>query len=184
MSSIYLAERTDGSIQKKVAIKVMAGWQVSETSRELFNHEQTILSRLRHPNIITMHHGGVSEEGLFYMVMDYVANGIPFDQYVKQRDLSQTEVIRLCLTVARAISYAHANLVIHRDLKASNILIDDNGHVVVVDFGIASSDQQQTYSQAFSSLLYRTLNPEESFEDQQLQTYRLQPALLQGRHLG
>ena len=143
MSSIYLAERTDGSIQKKVAIKVMAGWQVSETSRELFNHEQTILSRLRHPNIITMHHGGVSDEGLFYMVMDYVANGIPFDQYIRQQGLSQKDIIKLCLTVARAISYAHANLVIHRDLKASNILIDDNGHVVVVDFGIASSDNQQ-----------------------------------------
>ncbi|MFC3195912.1 protein kinase [Marinicella sediminis] len=142
MSSIYLAERTDGSIQKKVAIKVMAGWQVSDASKELFNHEQTILSRLRHPNIITMHHGGVSDDGLFYMVMDYVANGVPFDQYVKQQGLSQREIILLCLKVARAISYAHGNLVIHRDLKASNILIDDNHHVVVVDFGIASSEHQ------------------------------------------
>lgn len=140
MSSIYLAERTDGSIQKQVAIKVLAPWQISDASQNLFNHEQTILSKLRHPNIVTMHHGGVTEEGIYYMVMDFLENSIPLDEYVKKNKLSTKGIIKLALTVARAISYAHANLVIHRDLKANNILIDDNGHVNVVDFGIASSE--------------------------------------------
>ncbi len=141
MSSIYLAERTDGSIQKKVAIKVLAPWQISQQSQNLFNHEQTILAELRHPNIVTMHHGGVTDDGVYFMVMDYLENSTPLDQYVDRHALDTRSIVELTLTVAQAISYAHANLVIHRDLKASNLLVDDTGHVHVVDFGIASSEQ-------------------------------------------
>lgn len=143
MSSIYLAERKDGSIQKKVAIKVLPPWKVTKESHNLFVHEQQVLSKLRHPNIVTMHHGGVSDDGVYYMVMDFLENATPLDQYVKLNQLNHHQIVSLILVVANAIAYAHGNLVIHRDLKASNILIDDNGHVHLVDFGIASSDEEQ-----------------------------------------
>ncbi len=137
MSDIYLAQRKDESIQKKVAIKILPIWKNSKLSLELFNYEQKILSQLRHQNIVTMHHGGVTKDGICFMVMDYLEKATPLDQYVKNNNINLKYLLKIGITVANAISYAHSNLVIHRDLKADNILIDDNSQVFIVDFGIA-----------------------------------------------
>ncbi|WP_395376994.1 protein kinase [Marinicella sp. W31] len=144
MSSVYLAEREQQDIQKKVAIKVLAPWHMSDKSLDLFEHEQLSLSRLRHPNIVTMHHGGVTKSGIYYMVLDYLENATPIDEYVKSKQLDVLGIVQYAIQIARAMSYAHGHLIIHRDLKASNILIDDNAQLYVVDFGIASHLSRQS----------------------------------------
>ncbi len=142
MSSVYEAQRNDSKIQKKVAIKIMHPYSVSRTSMRMFDREQLALSQLDHPNIISFHHGGSTSEGMPFLVTDYIENAQIISEYVNDKKLSNRDVIILFLQVLDAIRYAHANLIIHRDIKPSNILIDTNGHLKVVDFGIATLDSE------------------------------------------
>lgn len=137
MSEIYLAERKEESIQKKTAIKVLPKWLQSKASLDLFHNEQLVLSKLRHPNIIQLHHGGISENGTCYIVMDYIENAVSLDHYVYDKNLSKRDIVKLAITIIEAISLAHSKLVIHGDLKASNIVLDANDHLYVLDFGIS-----------------------------------------------
>ena len=80
--------------------------------------------------------GGVTDEGLPYLVMEHV-NGLPIDRYCDEQSLSTTMRLRLFRLVCAGVEYAHRNLVVHRDLKPSNILVDNRGDPYVLDFGLA-----------------------------------------------
>ena len=136
MGAVYLAERADGVYHKPVALKVIRGEMATPAMRHRFHTEREILAALDHPNIARLLDGGTTEEGLPYLVMDYV-EGEPLDAYCATRKLSIRARLALFRTVCAAVAYAHQNLIVHRDLKPSNILVTADSTVKLLDFGIA-----------------------------------------------
>lgn len=137
MGSVYLACRADEVYEQKVAMKLMRADLVR--SREMlfrFRRERQILAHLNHPNIARLLDGGVSAEGLPYLVMEYV-EGLPINEYCVRNKLPLTAILELFRTVCAAVDYAHHRFVIHRDLKPANILVTSSGVPKLLDFGIA-----------------------------------------------
>ena len=135
MGTVYLAERTD-AFRKRVALKIVKrGMDTDEVIRR-FHYERQVLASLDHPNIARILDGGATDDGLPYLVMDYV-EGEAIDEYCERHELSIAERLSLFLAVCDAVAYAHRALVIHRDLKPSNIVVGANGVPVLLDFGIA-----------------------------------------------
>jgi serine/threonine-protein kinase len=137
MSSVYLAKRTQTDIQKLVALKILSPYATDEKYLELFNREQKSLAQLNHNNIVSFHHGGQTEDGTKYLVMDYVEDGKDVISYINDNNFNQSKRIQLIREIAETMSYAHSKGIIHRDLKAANILMDTNGALKIVDFGIS-----------------------------------------------
>jgi serine/threonine protein kinase len=136
MGTVYLATRADEQYQKRVAVKVVrAGLETREIVRRV-QQERQMLAALDHPNIVKLLDGGTTDEGLPFLVMDYV-EGTPIDQYCDVHRLSTTERLQLFLNVCAAVQYAHQNLLVHRDLKPSNIVVTPTGVPKLLDFGIA-----------------------------------------------
>ncbi|MEW6127906.1 MAG: protein kinase [Acidobacteriota bacterium] len=136
MGAVYLATRADDQYKKRVAIKLIRGGADNEFIRRRFLSERQILASLDHPNIAKLLDGGTTEEGIPYLVMDYI-EGLPIDDYCDRNKLTTAERVRLFRTVCSAVHYAHQNLVIHRDLKPGNILVSQDGTPHLLDFGIA-----------------------------------------------
>lgn len=113
----------------------MGGRLLAWEAERRFIQERQILARLDHPNIVRMLDGGL-DNGRRYLVMEFV-RGEPLTSYCLQRNLPLAARLRLFCDVAAAVQCAHQNLIIHRDLKASNLLVTEEGVVKVLDFGIA-----------------------------------------------
>jgi serine/threonine protein kinase len=136
MGAVYLARRADGAFKKEAAIKVLKrGTDTDEVLRR-FHAEREILARLVHPNIARLLDAGTTDDGLPYFVMDYV-DGKPITVYANEHTLSLRDRLGLFRLVCSAVSYAHQNLVVHRDLKPGNVLVTERGEVKLLDFGIA-----------------------------------------------
>ncbi len=137
MGAVYLASRADEVFYKTVAIKVISGGAaLSESALEAFRRERQILAQLEHPNIARLLDAGATDDGLLYLIMEYV-DGLPLDVYIQRNKLGLEAALDLFLAVCEAVAFAHRNLVVHRDLKPSNILVDGSGQVKLLDFGIA-----------------------------------------------
>ena len=136
MGEVYLAERADGQVDRRVAIKVVRGGIGSEEALERFKYERQILANLTHPNIATMYDVGITEQGSPYLAMEYI-EGLPIDKYCDEHELSISDRLAFFKTVCDSVQYAQNNLVVHRDLKPSNILVTEEGNVKLLDFGIA-----------------------------------------------
>lgn len=136
MGSVWLATRFDNEFKKQVAIKlVKRGMDTQEILRR-FRLERQLLAGLTHPNIAALIDGGSTPDGLPYLVMEFV-DGIRIDRYCEQHKSTITERLKLFRDVCAAVQYAHGNLVVHRDLKAGNILVTADGTPKLLDFGIA-----------------------------------------------
>ena len=153
MGVVYRAARSDDQFQKEVAIKIVRLGLDTEDMRRRFRHERQILAAIDHPNIAKLLDGGTTRDGRPYLVMDYV-EGLPLTTYCDQHRLSTSARLKLFLAVCSAVSYAHQNLVIHRDLKAANVLVTEEGVPKLLDFGIAKllnpeavSDEGHTVTQ-------------------------------------
>lgn len=134
MGDVYLAERADGQFEQRVALKVMR--TRTEAHLDRFHAERRILARLEHPGIARLIDGGLLADGRPYMVMEYVA-GQPIARYCQHQQLKLSERLDLFAQVCNAVEFAHSNLVVHRDLKSGNILVTDDGHIKLLDFGVA-----------------------------------------------
>ena len=122
LGSVYLVERLTGGVVQRSALKMLAPHAAGPSFVERFHREQHILASLDHPNITRMLDAGLSETGQPYLVMEYV-DGIHLDAYCDQHKLGIAERLRLFLKICDAVAYAHRNLVVHLDLKPSNILV-------------------------------------------------------------
>jgi serine/threonine protein kinase len=142
MGAVYRAVRADGTYRKQVAVKLLRADRTGDHAshrRELlrrFRTEQQALANLDHPNIAKLLDAGTSEDGRPYLVMDYI-EGQPIDEYCDTRRLTTVERLRLFRSVCEAVHHAHRCLVVHRDLKPTNILVTADGTPKLLDFGIA-----------------------------------------------
>ncbi len=136
MATVYLAERADGLWEQQVALKVIRRGLDTDDVIQRFLAERQILSSLHHPNIARLLDGGSTEDGLPYLVMEFV-EGEPITAHCDARQLSVRERLKLFCDVCRAVQFAHQSLVVHRDLKPSNILVTEDGVPKLLDFGIA-----------------------------------------------
>jgi len=136
MGSVFLAHRADGSVEQKVAVKLIRPEQLDEHTLARFRLERQVLALLKHPHVASMLDLGELEGGIPYVVMEYV-DGTPITAYCADHKLDIAQRLRLFLDVCDAVSYAHRSMVVHRDLKPSNILVTASGQVKLLDFGIA-----------------------------------------------
>jgi serine/threonine-protein kinase len=135
MGAVWLAERADGALKRKVALKLpRLVW--AKGLAERMARERDILATLEHPNIARLYDAGVDQHSRPYLALEYV-EGQPIDVYAKERGLSVKDRLQLLLQVCSAVAFAHSRLVVHRDLKPSNILVTADGQVRLLDFGIA-----------------------------------------------
>lgn len=134
MGLVYRARRRDGLYSKDVALK-----RLREPSPDLarrLHREREIVGALAHPGIASLLDGGTDEQGAPYLVLEFV-EGCALDQWIRDQQPNVDATLRLALQILDALAYAHARLVVHRDLKPHNILVDARGQAKLVDFGIA-----------------------------------------------
>lgn len=136
MGTVWLAERSDGRFQRKAAIKFLSVALAGRSGEGRFKREGAILGRLSDPHIAELLDAGVTATGQPYLVLEYV-EGEPIDRYCDARKLSVEARLRLFLDVLDAVAHAHANLIVHRDIKPPNVLVSKDGQVKLLDFGIA-----------------------------------------------
>ncbi len=136
MGTVFLATRADAEFEKKVAVKLIHAGADSEVLVARFLRERQILAGMEHPNIARLLDGGTSS-GQPYLVMDYV-EGQRLDRYCDEGRLSVRQRLKLFRKVCAPVHYAHQNLVVHRDLKPTNILVGADGEPKLLDFGIAT----------------------------------------------
>ena len=136
MGTVWLAHRTDVIVNRLVALKLprraWRGWRFPERMAD----EREILAALEHPNIARLYDAGITTDGQPYLALEYVP-GVPLDAYVNSNQPPLRERLRLFLLVARAVAYAHGRMIVHGDLKPSNVLVTGAGDVKLLDFGIA-----------------------------------------------
>jgi len=158
MSTVWVGERIDGMLKRRVAIKLpQVSWAIPEAARRMAR-ERDLLSSLEHPNIARLYDAGVGVDGRPYLALQLV-DGRPIDDYCADRRVDIATRVGILLQTARAVAYAHSCSISHRDLKPSNILVDAAGQVHLLDFGIgkllepdvpAAADDTQFGSRLFT----------------------------------
>lgn len=151
MGVVYLAERADGEFAQQVALKCLVE---RGSASALFRRERQILAGLRHPHIARLLDGGSDAGGLLWFAMEWV-EGERIDRHCRRHALPLDARLRLWLGVAEAVQFAHARLLIHRDIKPGNVLVDADGRPRLLDFGIAAllgdGDSPRAYSPGHAS---------------------------------
>jgi len=146
MGSVWLAERADGTYRQNVALKTIKPGMDSATVLAQFRRERNLLARLQHPNIAGLIDGGVDDRGRPWFAMDHV-QGTDLRDWIQSRPALEQR-LHLFAKLCRAVAHAHQQLVIHRDIKPGNVLVQANGEPKLLDFGIAKllaeDDLEQT----------------------------------------
>ena len=175
MADVYMAK--DHKLNRNVAVKVLKSEYVEdEKFLKKFETEAQAVARLSHPNIVNIYDVGM-EDGINYIVMELV-EGITLKEYIRKKGyLSPKETVEISTQIASAISHAHKNHIIHRDIKPQNILVSDTGIIKVTDFGIAKATSSNTVTStatAMGSVHY--ISPEQAkgrFCDEKSDIYSL-----------
>ncbi|WP_026585587.1 Stk1 family PASTA domain-containing Ser/Thr kinase [Bacillus sp. J33] len=161
MANVYLAH--DMILDRDVAVKVLRmDFAEDEEFIRRFHREAQSATSLAHPNIVNIYDVG-EEDSIYYIVMEYV-DGQTLKQYIQQNSPVQIdEALEIMKQLTSAISHAHQNHIIHRDIKPHNILIDNNGNVKITDFGIAMALSATSITQTNSVLgSVHYLSPEQA----------------------
>lgn len=166
MGVVYLAERSEGGFTQQVALKLLSDHFSRAEHIRQFNRERQLLARLEHPGIARLIDGGITTEGQPWFAMEYV-EGVPLDVYARQHRLNIRQRLDLILQLCQALDYAHSKLVLHRDIKPNNILVDGSGRLKLLDFGLgrardADSDNDNTVTQ----VAWRWLTPDYASPEQ------------------
>ena len=168
MGSVWLARRSDGRFEGRVAVKLLNLALVGRGGAQRFEREGSVLARLAHPNIARLLDAGVTPGGQPYLVLEHV-EGEPIDRFCDRQGLGVEARVRLMGGVLAAVAHAHGRLVLHRDLKPSNILVTPDGTVKLLDFGIAKLlDDESSPAQAteLTQLAGRAFTPDYAAPEQ------------------
>lgn len=136
MGSVYLATKELDGFPMKVALKVIRFSGNTHYAARRFRLERQILARLNHENILRLLDGGVTPEGVPYLVTEYL-EGKNLEEWLAERNPSVITRLELFQKICDGVAYAHRNLIVHGDLKPSNIVITQEGVPKLLDFGIA-----------------------------------------------
>ena len=136
MGAVWLAERDDAGFTQRAALKFVATSFSQPALLARFRRERQILAALQHPDIARMLDGGVTHEGAPWFAMEFV-DGVPLDRWCRERAPGLRQRLQLMQRLCAAVHYAPQHLVVHRDLKPGNVLIDCDDRPVLVDVGIA-----------------------------------------------
>ena len=136
MGVVWLAERADQAFERQAAVKIIRPGFDSVAVHQRFLLERQTLGALEHPHIARLLDAGSTADGRPYFVMEFV-DGVPIDDWCRDHALGLAGRVALFLQVCDAVQYAHGRLVVHRDIKPGNILVDREGQVRLLDFGIA-----------------------------------------------
>ncbi|HZX91807.1 MAG TPA: protein kinase [Rudaea sp.] len=152
-STVFRAVREHAGVGQEAALKLLRRGLYTADAQRQFRRERQALAQLSHPDIASLIEGGVAESGLAYIVLELV-DGVPITEHARTRMLDLPARLRLFLRVCRAVEAAHRALIVHRDLKPSNVLVTSEGHVKLLDFGIAklldADDETQTRLPVFT----------------------------------
>src|SRR3712207_4815472 len=136
MARVYLAH--DNVLDRDVALKVMREYFADDEGFvERFRREAKNAASLAHPNIVQVYDQGRSEDGAYYIAMEYVAGGTLKDRILRDGAIEPGAATGVGSQIADALQAAHEKGVIHRDIKPQNVLVTGTGDVKVTDFGIA-----------------------------------------------
>ena len=136
MGEVWRAEQVDGRVHRGVALKLPLPGLTHRSWRRRFERERDILAALDHPGIAKLFDADVTPDGQPWMAMQYVP-GEPLTRHAARRGLGLVERVRLFVQLLEVVQHAHGALVVHRDLKPGNILVDEQGRLTLLDFGIA-----------------------------------------------
>ncbi|MDB2438222.1 serine/threonine protein kinase [Hellea sp.] len=143
MGAVYKAERKAGDFTHNVAIKVIRPGVLSEPLVERFERERQTLADFSHPNIARLYDGGTTIDGAPYIIMEYV-DGASITDFAQANNLTESDKLKLFTHACQAISYAHQNLIVHRDITPNNVLVTHAGDVKLIDFGISKTLDETT----------------------------------------
>jgi serine/threonine protein kinase len=161
MGEVFKAYQAD--LHRHVAIKtLLSGEQASEEFLQRFQREARMAAKLSHPNIVPIYDIG-AEGKLHYIVMEYV-EGRSLKQLLEEKKLDPEKSLRIALTIAKTLQFAHEQHIVHRDIKPANLILDKQGRVRILDFGLARSMDGKGLTA--SGLLVGTpyyMSPEQAF---------------------
>ncbi len=135
MGAVFLVERSDGHFQQTAALKFIKGSARADAFED-FARERQLLASLSHPQIARLLDGGATAQGQPYLVMEYI-DGVPIDAYCRAHALGRAALLDLFASACAAVAFAHRQLIVHCDLKPSNLLVTTDGRPILLDFGIA-----------------------------------------------
>ncbi|MEL6759003.1 MAG: serine/threonine-protein kinase [Myxococcota bacterium] len=169
MAVVYRSLRRTADVEQVAAVKLLRFSFLDEASRRRFHREQQILASLQHPNIAKLIEGGVAEDGTPYMALEYI-EGERIDEFCEAHHLSTAECVQKLAEVCDAVAFAHRNLVVHRDIKTSNILVDADGNTRLLDFGIAKLLEEEAQRQTSTRIMTPEYAAPEQFRGERVTT--------------
>ena len=169
MGVVWLAERADRTFERQVAVKIIRPGFDNDALRARFLLERQTLGALEHPHIARLLDSGDTDDGRPYFVMEYV-DGVAIDEWCRASALGLAERLALFLQVCDAVQYAHGRLVVHRDIKPGNIMVDREGQARLLDFGIAKllPRDEELAAAGLTSASERLLTPQYAAPEQLL----------------
>jgi eukaryotic-like serine/threonine-protein kinase len=167
MADVWLGRRTDGTLNRPVAIKLPMAVLPSNILAERFHRERNILAQLDHPHIARIYDAGTTAQGQPFLALEYI-DGVALHDYCTQRRVDLRGRIQLVINAAHALHHAHSRLILHRDIKPSNILVTSDGTLKLLDFGIAKllDDDRTAEETQFTRLTGAALTPKYAAPEQ------------------
>lgn len=160
LAEVYRVARADGRYEQQAAMKILRSGLLGGHARALFARERRLLANLDHPGIVRIIDGGETASRAPWLVME-LAQGTPIDSYCDARRLPLSDRLGLMVQAAEAVQAAHGRLVLHGDIKADHIVVQDDGSVRLLDFGIAQALDENGIGDPGDGFTPRSASPEQ-----------------------